>query len=120
MYLQLCEVVGGTSTDQLCQVVGDTAKTTAAKAGGGVVPVKLEQAAPPSRKPRNYLLYSCFKETKTEKGYEYICEKCPKNVAKPVYKKVWKNKNATILMEHLTRDCAGVDISFRIQLLACK
>ena len=63
----------------------------------------------------------CFKETKLVSGKVQLdCLKCPKDAAKPPFQRVWNKVNGTTLMNHLTRDCPGVDINLRMKLLQCK
>ena len=107
---QLCQVISPSSVTSF----STTASTTAAKKGGEVVEViVLDQIIPPSKKPKNKLLHACFKITPIKNGENVLveCQKCPTNITKPPYRKTWKRQNSTIMMDHLTRNCVGVDIS---------
>ena len=71
-----------------------------------------------SKKPRDQILRKCFTITRINEGKIIIeCLKCPRNVAKAPFKKEWKSFNATLLRDHLTRNCAGVDLDLQMQLL---
>ena len=112
-----CLIVG--QTPSLPAASATTASTTAAKQGGAVI--ILDQATPSSKKPKNRLLYTCFKETKFLSGKVQVeCLKCPKDAPKPPYLREWNKVNGTTMMNHLTRDCPGVDLNLRLELLQCK
>ena len=68
-----------------------------------------------SKKPRDRMLHNHVYRNEGKIIIE--CLKCPRNVAKPPFKKEWKSFNATLLRDRLTRNCAGVDLDLQMQLL---